>query len=1518
MIGVIHFKRGIFDQLRFRAQLALVFIVGILLLALATSIIVSRISSSIIEKHQVSQGMQVTESLARQSEIALLYQSSVAARDVGESAINFPGVLGITIETEKLDKLYDTSANSDDPSIQGSAELLLSETETIQLLADEPLPTRAAELSLIAEDDSTWTFSAPVFSSTEANDFELQSATSEKVLLGYITVVVTKETLNLMQDSTLRNNLMVSFLGACLLLAVLLYFSRRLTQPIDRLSAVMELAQRGDEKIRSDIAGPVDITHMQASFNRMMEVLEERREELQLAMHAALESARVKGEFAANVTHELRTPMNAVLGMLDLLLTMGLSLKQQEYVETAKSSGESLLSLIDEILDFSEADMGKLTFNNQDYVLEESLDSIVGLLSSTALKKKINIGYLIEENVPAVIHSDSAKIRQVLINLAGNAVKFTDSGEVSIHVSLDRAEGDQRMIDSTTSHSTHARLKFVVRDSGIGISPNDQLRIFDAFTQLDSSSTKRYPGTGLGLAISKQIVGEMGGEMAVSSELGSGSEFSFVVPVQISSSPKSDAATNDISGMCALFVSTSPIITAFAQRYLAVMNVQTTFVENGQDALREIRQCTSETCFDVVFIDQDITDIKIHNLVQFLEREPQSAACLVALLCNPWDVDVTVRELSLPRLNKPLRSKSFSDFFHKYLIHQQFEDEDSFEFLQQPTRQSFKILVVDDNRPNQQVAQAMLEKLGCTTAQASNGREAVEAVIREEFDAVFMDCSMPLMNGYDATAQIRVYEGDAMGSLPIIAMTANNSDSEKQRCKDAGMSDFLPKPLSLTGLREKLAQWVGLNIATAESSQANSANILHHPQTSYRPLSYDAAVVAALRETVGEVVGSMIEAFVEDTPVYLSQLRVAIDADDVQQTRELAHTIKGSAANFGALELVELSRELEERALQSDLHNAIEQVNKLAAAFDRLCDDLKQETSSDSPMVTTSQRNPTHSRILIVDDDRTTRMGLVDVFMRENYEVEQASNGMQALTICKRSMPELILMDAVMPQLNGFDACQMIREIPHGADIPVLMITSLEDETSIVRAFSCGATDYIAKPINFSVLKQRVVRLIKANRAEQHVKQLAYHDPLTGLPNRAQLKQQIRIIVNRAALEKQRFAILFLDLDRFKMINDTLGHEAGDLLLKAVADRIRNCVREQDFIARLGGDEFTIILENVHGPESAAHVAEKICRSVSQPFAFMQQKMCVTTSIGISIFPDDGEDVSALIKHADSAMFRAKEKRNHFCFYEQGMEAEIASRLKLEQELRKGIQENELVLYYQPQIDMHTGKLVGAEALVRWNHPTKGLVPPDVFIPLAEESGLINQLSDWVLKNGVLQLTKWLAQNHRLTLAINISVKDLMAEQLHTKLQRLIRQHNLPKNVLELEITEGTLMKHPEVMISELKKIKKMGISIAVDDFGSGYSSLNYLKRLPVDLLKIDRSFIRDIESDSSDVAIVTGIVALAKSLTLKTVAEGVETESQRAILQRLGCDHFQGYLFSKPLPADLFADTFLTSEKVI
>ncbi len=1100
------------------------------------------------------------------------------------------------------------------------------------------------------------------------------------------------------------------------------------------------------------------------------------------------------------------------------------------------------------------------------------------------------------------------------------------------------------------------RLKFVVKDTGIGIADHDQSRIFDAFTQVDSSNTKGYQGTGLGLAISKQVIELMGGDIFVASELGHGSQFGFTVPVQVARSPAKVIALRSLDNATALFVSGSAILRRFGAQKLAAMGVQVQLAESGLKALNIIRRRKQAEGFDILFIDQDIRDIKINELIEFMREDENVGKRLAVLLSNPWNKDSQVSDILMPRLNKPLRSDSISKILGKYLLDKQtgeradgqpgesvtegFDEsfgggfvegydedlDDNFHEFDQDRlpedgvcRRCCKILVVDDSRANQQVAVAMLERLGAQATLANNGKEAVEKVMRETFDMVLMDCNMPIMNGYDATRQIRLYEGEKAGTLPILAMTANNSDNEEQICRDAGMSDFLPKPLNLARLRDALSSWrCPVAEVCDEPATICEAAEVNHPEAQYGPLSYDPAVIESLREAVGAVVSSMIKAFVEDTPIYIDKLKVALQENNARQVRDMAHTIKGSAANFGAHKLVAVSRQLEDEAGRDNLQNGPELMEKIAQAFDVLRDDLKQEVSADYQTAKVPFKNGKYSSILIVDDDRTVRMALVDAFMRENYEVEEASNGMQALNICKRHMPDLVLMDAVMPEMDGFDACQMIRDLPHGGDIPVLMITALDDEHSIVRAFSSGATDYISKPINFSVIKQRVARLIKASKAEKDVKKLAYHDPLTGLPNRTHLKQQLAVTVNRAGAEKERFAILFLDLDRFKMINDTMGHDTGDLLLKAVADRIRHCVRENDFVARLGGDEFTIVLENIANLESASNVAEKICRSVARPFVFMQQKMFVTTSIGISIFPDDGQDVSALIKHADSAMFRAKEKRNNYCFYERGMEAEIASRLKLEHELRKAIDSDELVLHYQPQLNLTTGELTGAEALVRWEHPMKGLVPPDVFIPLAEESGLINQLTDWVLEHAALQLKQWLDQHHQLTLAINLSVKDLMQQDLFSKLTELVERIGLPGELLELEITESTLMDHPELMITELNKIKQMGVTIAVDDFGSGYSSLNYLKRLPVDVLKIDRSFVKDIESDPSDSAIVSGIIALAKSLHMSTVAEGVETDGQRAILQQLGCDHFQGYLVSKPLTPELFTEQFLSREKIL
>lgn len=1493
-------KKTIFDRLTFRGQLTVIFFSGILFLALVTTLVVNNVSGTILRNHQLQQALQVTESLALQSEIALLYQSSDSAREIAERTNNFPGVKGIAIETDTGNVLY-SSSNKIDALISG----------------DKP-----AELSMVREEDNYWVFVSPVYSvQFEENELGGFDPGESQMLLGYVTMMVGKDTLILMQSSILKNHLSISIGIAVVILALLLAVSRRLTKPIEKLSQTMKKAQEGESWVRSEIGGTVEVTDMQGSFNTMMEVLKNRQIELQNAMQAALESARVKGEFAANVTHELRTPMNAVLGMLDLLMTMGLSPKQKEYVETAKSAGNNLLQLIDEILNFSEVDAGKITIEEEEYFVDEILDDVISLLASQGLKKQVDIGYLIKGSIPASVNIDGKRIRQVLINLIGNAIKFTDSGEVRIEVSSESLE----VVDKN-----NVILHFDVIDTGIGISEEDQAKIFEAFTQADSSSTKAYQGTGLGLAISKQIVELMGGKITVSSEQGVGSQFSFSIPVEVLSEKLLGTKNTQFDGLSALVVTGSSVVSRFIADKFSQLSINVSAVDSGVDALSEIRQSgESIRPVDLLIIDEELQDIKIADLLDFVHEEPRVRDSQLVVLTNPWLTDHELLNRPSTKLNKPLQSQSINQLL-KTCLNKDVKPTAASETqnvstsaasvipsgdVQVPTAEpekTYKVLVVDDNRANQQVAQGMLENLGCYCEVVSNGQEAVDQVIRGRFDLVLMDCNMPVMDGYDATRQIRKYEGAESGKLPILAMTANNSQKEIDKCEDVGMSDFLPKPLSLQSLGKQLERWLG-EISGEESIESGSA--VFGPAVGHQGLSYDREILGELQDAVGEVFTTMIEAFLEDTPVYLQTLKSAVAEKNARQIRELAHTVKGSASNFGATQVVTLSKSLEDKATSEQLTDANILLDELFEAFSYLKQDL--EKAFLKPEENDGAQGEENFSILIVDDDRSIRMGLANVLKEDDYQIIEAQNGSQAINFCKRSMPDLILMDAMMPEMDGFTACQMIRELPNGSDIPVLMITGLDNEESIVRAFSAGATDYITKPIHFSVLKQRVTRLIKANKAEKRVKRLAYHDSLTGLPNRANLNQQLNVIVNRAEIEQKQVALLFLDLDRFKMINDTMGHDAGDLLLKAVADRIRSCVREQDFIARLGGDEFTVVLEGISEPGTAARIAEEICHHLSQPFVFLQQKMFVSASIGISMYPDDGKDVSSLIKHADSAMFKAKEERNNYCFYETGMEDEIAQRLELERELRHAIEHEELVLHYQPKVDLTSGELVGAEALVRWEHPERGLLSPFHFIPLAEETGLINQLSDWVLEEAANQMRLWNNQGQGMSVAVNLSSKDLLVGDIHNKLRSLIHRYQLPRNVLEIEITESMLMEKPEVIEKELKKIQDMGITIAIDDFGSGYSSLNYLKRLPVDVLKIDRSFVCDIEADPNDSAIVTGVVALAKSFNLKTVAEGVETERQREILQGLNCDYYQGFLYSKPVSAQEFEQRFFSLEPV-
>jgi len=435
--------------------------------------------------------------------------------------------------------------------------------------------------------------------------------------------------------------------------------------------------------------------------------------------------------------------------------------------------------------------------------------------------------------------------------------------------------------------------------------------------------------------------------------------------------------------------------------------------------------------------------------------------------------------------------------------------------------------------------------------------------------------------------------------------------------------------------------------------------------------------------------------------------------------------------------------------------------------------------------------------------------------------------------------------------------------------------------------------------------------ITEAKQQEERIQHLAYHDVLTGLPNRTLVFDRLAHGLAHAQRAKSLLAVMFLDLDRFKTINDTLGHWAGDQLLRQVAARLQQVLRAEDTVARLGGDEFLVVLEDLPEISQVAHVADKILRAHEQPFDLNGQELHVTVSLGIAIYPRDAADAQTLLKYADTALYKAKAAgRNTYRFFSPEMDLQVHQQLRLENDLRRALERNEFELHYQPQFDLATGRLLGAEALMRWRHPLRGLVPPNEFIPLAEDNGLILPMGVWVMHEACRQVRDWQARlDHagsdvRLRMAVNLSARQLQRPGLADQVREVLVTTGLPAHMLELEITESSIMEDPDQALALLQSLHSIGIELSVDDFGTGYSSLAYLKRFPIDRLKIDRSFIGGIETDGDAAAIVEAIVAMARKLGLRVLAEGVETVAQRDFLASLGCDEAQGYLLGRPLPA--------------
>lgn len=816
-----------------------------------------------------------------------------------------------------------------------------------------------------------------------------------------------------------------------------------------------------------------------------------------------------------------------------------------------------------------------------------------------------------------------------------------------------------------------------------------------------------------------------------------------------------------------------------------------------------------------------------------------------------------------------------------------------------------RILVVTHDFAHQLAAASMLTLSGCEYVIAASNKEAIEAISENVFDLILMACEGTEIDGYKTTNHIRLLEKPLGRRTPILAMIVNPQPDDAEKCYAAEMDDYLSQPILLVDLQRKLKNWL---------TKTLSDPIVEHSATQTgAKFPLDHSTFNKLREILGPTLQQVVTPFLEDTPKYLACLEQAIQSEDAKEVQMAAHAIKGSSSNLGATHLAVLAKEIEELALNNRIDKIRPLLTHAHQAFEAVQAVLGNEHYLNSRVEGTGETAIAHA--LIVDDDRSTRTTLRYTLERDGFRVEEAENGEQALSRLERFSPDIILMDAIMPVMDGFIACSRIQKLPLNHSIPVLMITALEDNLSAERAFAAGACDYISKPIHFATLSQRVRRIIEANKAERHIHHLAHNDSLTGLPNRTAFIEQLkRHTMHTEHNPNTHLALLFLNLDRFKNINDSLGHHIGDRLLAAVSQRIRNSIRGTDYMARLGGDEFAILLANLTDASTASTAAQHICASLAKPFRIDTHDIFVTARLGIALYPDDTTEAGLLLKYADTAMHQSRKGNTTFRFFKAEMEHAISERMRLEHDLREALALNQLEVFYQPQIQLDSGQIIGTEALVRWRHATRGFVSPMDFIPLAEETGLIAPLGEWVMQAACKQLKVWVdAGMPPLRMAVNISVQQLLNKDFAKIVERIVTETGIPPELLELEITESTLMENAQDTLEVLHQLRQLGVRMSIDDFGTGYSSLAYLKRFPVDIIKIDRSFVKDVPGEADANAIATGIIVLAHSLRLKVVAEGVETEPQLRFLQDQNCDIMQGYYISKPVPAEQLSEEFFT-----
>ena len=569
-------------------------------------------------------------------------------------------------------------------------------------------------------------------------------------------------------------------------------------------------------------------------------------------------------------------------------------------------------------------------------------------------------------------------------------------------------------------------------------------------------------------------------------------------------------------------------------------------------------------------------------------------------------------------------------------------------------------------------------------------------------------------------------------------------------------------------------------------------------------------------------------------------------------------------------------------------------------------------------------------KILVIEDENLIRDNIVELLEAEDFEVFDAENGNIGVKLACQHQPDLILCDVMMPELDGYGVLTKLQENPSTATIPFIFLTAKADLGDVRKAMQLGADDYLTKPCTATeLLKAIVIRLEKhailkehySNQlklAEAKLNQLTYQDSTTRLPNRLSLLEYFQqILCQLASLGEQdenwkhngMIPILCMGIDRFSRINDILDYDAGDLLLKAIGERLKNSLRPENIVTHLNGDQFAILLQPILDKKQLQTTLERLQQIISEPFVLIDREVFITVSTGISFYPQDGREIQQLLRAAKQAMNEVKEQGgNHYSFYTPSSDHDLSERIDLEVALRYALEREEFQIYYQPQVSLKTGKIVGAEALLRWKHPQQGMISPMKFIPIAEETGLIEPIGEWVLYQACKHSKTWRSQGlGNLRVSVNLSGRQFRTPNLRQKLVKILMATGCEPDYLELELTESLLIRDAELSIQQLQALKALGVKIAIDDFGTGYSSLNYLQKFPFDILKIDQCFVRNLHNNKINAAITQSLISMAHLLNLKVIAEGVETQEELELLNDFKCNEIQGYLFSPPVSLEGF-----------